>query len=92
MTRRKSNKNLPVPNNIMTINVTPPNRGVAQSSMVAQDQPSSSQPQVLPTAAIPASATETPLASDVVIRQAGCWTRFRLSLCCISAENTVDSH
>jgi hypothetical protein len=88
----------------MAINVTgtgtsqAPNGGdVQQSDGVAQGQQSSLQPQVL-LATTPAAATAATNSSstgaphpDVVIRQPGYWTRFWLSLGCVSAENAAST-
>ncbi|KAG1774735.1 hypothetical protein EV702DRAFT_1122409 [Suillus placidus] len=78
-------------------NSRPPKHNVTQqSSTPTQTQPSSqpqtgvssssTTPAIAPTATIP-----TPSRPDVMIRHAGCWTRFWLTLGCLSTEYT-DSH
>jgi len=101
---RKLEKKLPVSGNIMNINVAGTgtfqalNGGdVQQSGGAAQGQQSSLQPQVLLATRPAAAATPTSLSStgaphlDVVIRQPGCWTRFWLSLGCVSTENAAST-
>jgi len=59
-----------------------------QSNGATQDQ-QSSQPQVsLTTAPALVASSAAPLhPDDFLIRQPGYWTRFRLSLCCVSNDN-----
>jgi hypothetical protein len=71
---------------------------VQQSSEPVYGQQSSSQPPVLLTTTqahttittATTSSAGTPLPRDIIMIQAGCWTRFLLFLGCVSAENEDD--
>jgi hypothetical protein len=101
----KSKQKVSVPSNILTVNVAstsrPPISGaVQQTSEVLHGlgHQSSSQPEVLVTTmdahavTMTTTAARIPMPPDIVIRQAGCWTRFWLFFCCMDSEDTANPH
>ena len=100
MTRESKGKT-PAESNIMTLEVPDPSRPQNSGSGQQSSGDGSGHNSLLPSQdavnATPAAATTTtsaaatPLNSEsapdtMVVRQVGCWTRFWLSLGCISAE------
>jgi hypothetical protein len=74
----------------------PPQSSVSQQSGgAAQAQAPSQHPAVSTSSAVPAvtatSASTTTSRPDIMIAQAGRWTRFRLFICCVSAKYS-DGH
>jgi len=88
---RESKGKTPASSNIMTLEVPDPSR--PQNSGSGQQSSGDGSGHILPSqlAVNATPAATTPLNSEsppdtMVIRQVGCWTRFWLSLGCISAE------
>jgi len=99
MKRKKEKEKAAAAKNASAGSSRPPQGTVQQSGGAAQAQPSSnlhvtvSTSSTTPAIASTLAVTGTSMTSppDVMILRGGRWTRFKLFICCVSAQ-TIDGH